>query len=241
MQRLEDPLVDLLIADATAQGIGAICGNFARAWIDLNRRETEVDPRQINPPPTTHIDHRSPRVAAGLGLVPQTTGNGRPLYDRPLAAEALMGRIHDVHRPYHARIETRLDAMKARHGIALLCDMHSMPSLPPAQAADIVIGDRHGRTAASWIVEAIADWFPRHGYRTVRNLPYAGGHSVERHGRPQDAIHAVQIEFDRRLYLKQDSVTLNDNANSLKTLIAGMGIMLHDMLTSDSAARLAAE
>jgi N-formylglutamate amidohydrolase len=39
------------------------------------------------------------------------------------------------------------------------------------------------------------------GYRAACNAPYAGGYVVSRHGRPEEQIHAVQIEIDRSIYL----------------------------------------
>ena len=39
------------------------------------------------------------------------------------------------------------------------------------------------------------------GYRTACNVPYAGGHVVARHGRPERSISALQIEIDRAAYL----------------------------------------
>src|SRR3546814_19269301 len=88
--------------------------------------------------------------------------------------------------------------------------MHAMPSLPAAQAADIVIGDRHGRTASPWLVDAVTGWLTQHGCRVTRNLPYAGGYGVEQHGQPANAIHAIQIEIDRRLYLEADGMTRSE-------------------------------
>ena len=38
----------------------------------------------------------------------------------------------------------------------------------------------------------------------ARNRPYAGGHILRTHGRPEQDVHAVQIEIDRRLYLAAD-------------------------------------
>src|SRR3546814_8677357 len=78
---LEDLLVDHLIEEAVGRNVHTITNNYARAWIDLNRRETELDPRQLSPRPAAHIDQRSPRVVAGLGLIPLTSGSGRALYD----------------------------------------------------------------------------------------------------------------------------------------------------------------
>jgi len=35
----------------------------------------------------------------------------------------------------------------------------------------------------------------------ARNTPYAGGHILERHARPDSGIHAIQLELDRTVYL----------------------------------------
>src|SRR3546814_5529720 len=65
LRMLEDLLVDHLIEEAVGRNVHTITNNYARAWIDLNRRETELDPRQPSPRPAAHIDQRSPRVVAG--------------------------------------------------------------------------------------------------------------------------------------------------------------------------------
>src|SRR3546814_2411010 len=116
LRMLEDVLVDHLIEEAVGRNVHTITNNYARAWIDLNRRETELDPRQLSPRPAAHIDQRSPRVVAGLGLIPLTSGSGRALYDGPLAMDMIASRIERVHRPYHARIAAGLGAMKERFG-----------------------------------------------------------------------------------------------------------------------------
>ena len=242
LRRLEDPLVDLLIRNAAANGTGTISASYARAWIDLNRRETEIDPRAFTPQPPAHVDQRSPRVTAGLGLIPQTTGAGRFLYHQPLPLMQLHERLNTVHRPYHNHIAKRLEAMRARHGIALLCDMHSMPSLLPAGSADIVVSDRHGRTAAAWLVDAVTDWLSGQGYHIARNAPYIGGYGVEKHGRPTASIHAIQIELDRRLYLNADDLTFNQNAASIGELIGALAVFMRELLASHPQHhRLAAE
>jgi N-formylglutamate amidohydrolase len=35
------------------------------------------------------------------------------------------------------------------------------------------------------------------------NDPFAGGHVVDRHARPLDGVHAIQIEVDRSFYLDE--------------------------------------
>ncbi len=76
-----------------------------------------------------------------------------------------------------------------------------MPPLGGSMAAEIVIGDRHGVSAAPHVVDAAQAILEDQGLRVTRNIPYAGGYVLERHGRPRTGTHAIQIEVDRRLYL----------------------------------------
>ena len=43
-----------------------------------------------------------------------------------------------------------------------------------------------------------------------RNQPYAGGHIVRTHGRPDRGVHAVQIEIDRGLYMEANRLVKHD-------------------------------
>jgi hypothetical protein len=63
---------------------------------------------------------------------------------------------------------------------------------------------------------------PRAGFRVARNAPYAGGHITERHGRPADGIHALQLEIDRSLYLAPDLRTTGPGFDRVARLIAAI-------------------
>jgi N-formylglutamate amidohydrolase len=65
----------------------------------------------------------------------------------------------------------------------------------------VVIGDRFSKTAAPRFVARIEAEAARMGIGSALNTPYAGGHILARHGAPQRGVHAIQIEFDRTLYL----------------------------------------
>jgi N-formylglutamate amidohydrolase len=83
----------------------------------------------------------------------------------------------------------------------LLLDVHSMPPLPGGAAARVVIGDRFGRSAGGRLVHRLEGEVIAAGHRAALNAPYPGGYILSRHGRPDQHIHAIQIEIDRRLYL----------------------------------------
>ena len=63
----------------------------ARAWVDLNRDPADLDPALVEGVPDAPP---SARTAAGYGVIPRLSGDGRPLYDRRLTlAEALAPRL----------------------------------------------------------------------------------------------------------------------------------------------------
>ena len=61
--------------------------------------------------------------------------------------------------------------------------------------------DRFGAGASAAVVDVAMAVIEGAGLRAARNHPYAGGYTIDRHGRPRRQVHAIQIEFDRSLYL----------------------------------------
>lgn len=202
IRRAEDALVDTLLT-AVSQSFPVIAATYARAYVDLNRDPAELDPDMFHPPLAPGVLKPSDRVAAGLGVLPRSVGPGRGIYARPLPPEEAESRITRIHTPWHCAIEERLAAAVAEHGHAILIDCHSMPSNGRG-GPQVVIGDLHGVAASAALVRFIEGWLMKRGYRVALNVPYAGAYTLERHGRPADGIHAVQIELDRALYLDQE-------------------------------------
>lgn len=229
-------------ADAIALGAREIETLFVadrpRAWIDLNRSEQERDPRlddgaRAGGPPL------SAKLRSGLGLVPRRVGNSGDIWSRRLSADEVDRRIHDDHRPYHAAVAAALASARARFGVAVLLDVHSMPPLgDPASAPRLVLGDRFGKSAAARFSGRIEGVARAHNICCAANAPYSGGHILERHGDPRRGVHAIQLEFDRTLYL--DSA-LDQPGPGLKAAVAMLRSII-DALTDEAApAALAAE
>jgi N-formylglutamate amidohydrolase len=195
---LEDRHVDTLALAAQGRE-SLIVASRARAWIDLNRAEHERDARVDEGAPAIPHGAQSIKLRSGLGLVPRRAG-GADLWRRRFSCDEIRHRIECDHRPYHAETARLLNAARARFGIAILLDIHSMPPLATG-AARIVIGDRFGRSAAARFVARVEGAVHAAGVRSAINTPYAGGHVLDRHARPADNIHAIQIEVDRTLYL----------------------------------------
>ncbi|HYC95035.1 MAG TPA: N-formylglutamate amidohydrolase [Sphingomicrobium sp.] len=234
LETLEDPLVDRLCWRAITAGLGAVIQNVPRAVIDCNRDESEVDPAAvdgISPAPV------GPRARFGLGLVPSRTHRHGALWRRPIDKAELNQRIEQVHHAYHAALADALDALAQRFGEVILIDCHSMPAR--RGQADIVIGDRHGSSAAPWVAAEVARIGRAAGFKLALNDPYAGGAIVARHGRPVEGIHAIQVEIDRSLYLKNDArspgIGFDRIASLIEAMASGLGNALLQRNLRDAA------
>ncbi len=200
---LEDRMADLLVNTAVAQGAQAIVAKMPRLWIDLNRDEREFDPAMMAGPGLA-LPVMSSKVRGGLGLIPRRLARTGDIWRELLAADDVAARIENIHRPYHAAIQERLAALRARFGVAILLDIHSMPPVKDRDGEGsprIVIGDRFGRSSSGQFTARALAELEASGLPVAVNAPYAGGHVLERHARPQQGVHALQIEIDRTLYL----------------------------------------
>lgn len=201
----EDALVDRLIAPGVGQGAVLIRGCLGRAYLDLNRDPADLDPALTDGVPETGV---SARTAAGYGVVPRLSGDGRPLYDRRLSRVEVESRIARVHTPYHAALAAGMQAARDRHGQAVLIDWHSMPAratqgIGGARGPDVVLGDRHGTSCPAALTRRLRRLFEALGWRVALNQPYAGGWSTQVWGRPADGCQAIQIELNRALYFDE--------------------------------------
>ena len=232
LEPLEDPLVDRLVWRAVALGCPAVIARTPRAAIDCNRGLEEVDRGGLARPgavPEAENDLGSdpgPRARAGLGLIPERTPRDGDLWRRRLTNAEIALRTAEAWEPYHRAVATELAALHTRFGTALLLDCHSMPPLGVNQP-QLVLGDRHGRSAARWLGDRARLTVERSGFKAVFNDPYAGGAIVAQHGAPGRRVHALQIEVDRSAYLdrtlRRPGAGFDECARLIETLARTLG------------------
>ena len=223
---LEDPLVARLVWRALKLGCGAVIARSPRAAIDCNRGEDEIDPSVVEGAPRGRI---TARARGGLGIVPARTQQHGFLWRRPITAGQLNERLDQVHRPYHAAVEGQIRLLVDRFGCALLLDCHSMPP-PPSGIPPVVFGDCRGRTADPWIGSEAMAIARRCGFDAGLNDPFAGGHVIDRHARPELGIHALQVEIDRRTYLDGKLRDAGRGFDEVAALIEALAIGLGEEL-----------
>jgi len=234
LRRSEDGFVDEIFACAPRMGAPLLRANFPRAYVDANREPFELDPRMFVDPLPAYANTRSPRVAAGLGTIARVVANGADIYRDKLAFSEALRRIRNYYWPYHAALRELLDDTKTRFGGAILVDCHSMPSIggPMDRDAghrrvDFVLGDCHGTACSPEVTAAAERTLAGLGYHVTRNAPYSGGFVTRHYGRPENRIHALQIEVNRALYMDERRVTrgtgLSPLARNVRALIETLG------------------
>src|SRR5206468_2433734 len=122
-----------------------LAARFPRAYVDANRAPTELDPSMFTGALSVPVDASSPRVNAGLGVIPRIVRDGAEVYRGRLNPREGEERISRLHRPYQNALLQLIEETRAHFGAAVVIDCHSMPAA--AAAADIVLGDRYGTAA----------------------------------------------------------------------------------------------
>lgn len=120
----------------------------------------------------------------------------------------IRARVATHWQPYHDALGDELLGLKARHGHAVLFDAHSikgeLPWLFEGALPDLNLGTVEGRSCAPTLRAAVHGVFQRQSTRThVLDGRFKGGHITRHYGRPDDGIHAVQLEMAWRAYMDE--------------------------------------
>ena len=190
-----DWYLDRLYGFAAELGAGLLVPRESRYLIDLNR------PRENTP------------MYAGANnteLCPTRFFTGEPLYLEGRAPDAaeIERRVATCWQPYHDAIASELVRLKSVHGHAVLFDAHSIKSELPwlfeGTLPHLNLGTVEGRSCAPSLRAALAEQFgAQSGFSHVVDGRFKGGHITRHFGRPQDGVHAVQLEMCWRTYMDE--------------------------------------
>lgn len=141
-------------------------------------------------------------------LVPLIDFDNQPIWrsgQEPDASE-VAERLETYHAPYHAAFRAEIERIVALHGVAVVFDCHSIRSVIPflfdGTLPDFNVGTNDGRTCTPAVETAVfAAARAASGYSSVLNGRFKGGWTTRHYGRPQDGVHAIQLELAQSAYL----------------------------------------
>jgi N-formylglutamate amidohydrolase len=239
LRRSEDAFVDEIYAAAPAIGAPLLAALFPRAYVDPNRQAYELDPEMFEGPLPDHVNTSSSRVRTGLGTIARVVTSGEEIYKSKISFIEAKRRIETLYEPYHAELRRLISETKAKFGLCILIDCHSMPSIggpmdndQGLRRVDFVLGDRFATACAAAVTSTVENVLKDMDFAVVRNTPYAGGFTTSHYGRPEDGVHALQIEINRALYMDEVAVERGDGFGALVSSMENVIRALAEMETA---------
>jgi N-formylglutamate deformylase len=181
--------------DELLPGVTSVRAIFHRYVIDANRDPTGAS---LYPGQNT------------TGLVPFTDFDGHDIWTTPPDAAEVARRLTAYHAPYHAALETEMNRVQRKHGIAVLYDCHSIRSRIPFLFEDVLpdfnVGTNGGASCALEVESALAEiCAAADGYTSIVNGRFKGGWTTRHYGRPERNWHAIQMELAQSTYLVEEA------------------------------------
>jgi len=191
---------DKLYDFAKAMGAYIIMPEYNRYVIDLNR-----DPNGVDLYPGANSTELCPTTAFDLS----------PLYldGKTPDENEIQRRIKTYWQPYHQALTDTLADIKVQFGRAVLLEAHSILSHVPrffeGQLPDFNFGSANGASCAPELMDKVQslDYAP---YSMVSNGRFKGGFITRHFGRPEQDIHALQLELSQRTYMNEPSPEYNE-------------------------------
>ena len=178
-----------------AMGASTLVPRYSRYVIDLNR-----------PPEDSNLYPGQDTT----GLVPIDTFRKEAIYlagEEP-GEDEIAERRESYWRPYHDALSAELARLRTVHGHAVLWDAHSIASVLPrffeGRLPDLNLGTADGRSCAPAVqaaAEAVLN--AQAEFTHVSNGRFKGGYITRQHGRPDEGIHALQMEMCHATYMDE--------------------------------------
>ena len=177
-------------------GASVLVPRFSRYVVDLNR------------PPDNAPMYPG---ANNTELCPTRCFTGDAIYraGRAPDAAAVAERTQRYWRPYHDALRAELDRLRAEHGHVVLFDGHGIKSELPwlfeGRLPALNLGTVNGASCAASLRDALAGVLAdQSGYDQVVDGRFKGGYITRHYGRPDENVHAVQLEMTWACYMDEE-------------------------------------
>jgi N-formylglutamate deformylase len=197
-----DHWIDVLYDFAHEMGATTIRTALSRTVVDVNR-----DPSGASLYPGQ----------ATTGLCPLETFDAEPLYQpgqEPDEAE-IERRKEKYFWPYHTRLAFEARRLLARHRRVVIYDAHSIrshvPRLFKGELPQFNIGTHQGASCDMALTAAVEKICASSSFSHVVNARFRGGWITRHYGKPEEEVHALQMELAMRGYLHEPKDAFNEH------------------------------
>lgn len=149
-------------------------------------------------------------------LCPTMTFDGEPLYagDTPDEQE-IARRKKSYFEPYHSALSGEIARLRAFHPRVVLYEAHSIRSRVPrlfeGELPHFNIGTNSGASCDAALQAAVAAVCAASPFDHVVDGRFKGGWTTRHYGRPEQGVHAIQIELACRGYMSEPAVADETN------------------------------
>jgi len=208
-----DWFVHRLYEFASDLGITIIYAKYSRWVIDLNR-DPESAPL-----------YNDGRIITGL--TPDTDFLGDPIYrNKDLVPDQneVERRLEKYYWPYYKAIQDLLNERKSEFGKALLWDAHSIrqhvPTIREDFFPDMILGNNDETSASKSLIDSALTNLKNGPFQVNHNTPFKGGHITRYFGKPDQGIHALQLEMNKILYMDDTELIFDEErANKMRSVL----------------------
>ena len=223
LRKSEDSYIDLIFKESHLD-FNLIKANFPRMFVDVNRSPLEIDALMWD---NTYnhklIYNNSAKVLSGIGVFPKISLDGINIYEELLPFSEARNRLLKYYFPYHKIIKLLINEAKKTHETVIALDCHSMASKIVDDKTDIILSNNFGRTSNTSILNKLKQIFLSYGYKVKINNPFKGGFISRYYGNPQNNIHFIQIEVNKKLYLFESNYKIKKKKfENLKNCFLGI-------------------
>ncbi len=208
-----DWFVHQLYDFASELGITIVHAKYSRWVIDLNR-----DPHSV----PLYNDGR-----LITGLTTSTDFLGNPIYKREELipnSDEVNRRLDQYYWPYYRKLEELLKIRREEFGEVVLWDAHSIrrvvKTIRKDPFPDMILGTNEGRSARVDLITNTLETLRQGPFQVNHNDPFKGGHITRFFGRPEENVHALQLEMNKVLYMDDEELSYHpDRANKMKDVL----------------------
>jgi N-formylglutamate deformylase len=194
-------------------GASVLVATHSRYVVDLNRPHNDAS---LYPGQDT------------TGLFPVDTFAKEALYRNGMAPDPTLldARKITYWQPYHEQLAAELARLRAQHGYALLWEAHSIAAVVPrffaGRLTDFNLGTANGASCGPGLADQLVA--AAQSDSVALNGRFKGGYITREYGRPQENIHAVQLELSQATYMEEHYPYRFDNrlANEVRPALRRM-------------------